>query len=456
MNSSIQSGRPTQPKTSTETTCSFKPIDDSSMSLLLLKGLVAGLAAGTVVTFGMITFLPKQAQSDALQRAETGLNLTTTGAGVGGLLGLVWAAADQRRRRRASWQEWRSFVVQRKHPESVEITSFELRPVEGGPLPPYLAGQFLTLELQIPGEAKPVLRTYSLSDFPGGDAEFDHYRISVKREPAPKGLDVQPGLASNFLHDHVKEGTALRVRRPAGSFVLETCSSEPIVLVSNGVGITPMLAMLKAAVAQCPERQIWFVHGCRNSEYHAFRADVEGLTSSRPNLHLHVAYSRPLDGDEGHYQSQGYVDGALLQQLVQGQAAYYLCGSPAFMDSLVTALEQAGVQPAAIRFERFSQAPRVTPPTVEAPVNSCEVFFGRSERRATWDGSNPDQSLLELAEASGLKPAFACRAGVCGTCTTRIRSGAISYLADPTAEVAPASALICIARPAIDTLELDQ
>jgi ferredoxin-NADP reductase len=426
------------------------------MSLLLLKGFGAGVAAGTIVTYGMITFLPRQGQSDALDQARTGLSQTSTGAGVGGLIGLVWAAADQRRRRRAPWQGWRRFVVERKHPESAEITSFEFRPADGGPLPAYLAGQFLTLELQIPGVAKPVLRTYSLSDFPGGDRAPDHYRISVKREPAPKGLDVPPGLASNFLHDHIKEGTTLNLRPPAGSFVLDTASSEPIVLVSNGVGITPMLAMLKAALAQSPERQIWFVHGCRNSEHHAFRADVETLSHSHPNLHLHVAYSRPLTGDEGHYQSQGYVDGALLQQLIKEPAAYYLCGSPAFMDSLVMALEQRGVQPAAIRFERFSQAPRVTPPTAETPVNSCEVHFCRSNRRATWDGSHPDQSLLELSEATGLRPAFACRAGVCGTCTTRVTSGKVTYLTDPTAEVAPGTALICIARPASQTLELDQ
>jgi ferredoxin-NADP reductase len=426
------------------------------MGLLLLKGLVAGLAAGTVATFGIITLLPAPPQANALERAQAGLRQTTSGAGLGGLAGLLWVAAEQRRRRRNPWQGWRRFVVQRKHRESAEITSFELRPVGGGPLPRFLAGQFLTLELQIPGQAKPVLRTYSLSDYPGSDAHPDHYRISVKREPAPKGLDVPPGLASTYLHDQVEEGTHLNIRPPAGNFVLDSDSTEAIVLVSNGVGITPMLAMLKAALKLCPQRPIWFVHGCRNSDYHAFQSDVEGLAEAHPNLHLHVAYSRPRPDDEGHYQSQGYVDGALLQQLIQGQAAYYLCGSPAFMDSLVMALQQAGIGPEAIRFERFSQAPRATPATTVTPVNSCEVHFYRSDRRVTWDGSNPEQSLLELAEANGVRPPSACRAGVCGTCTTRVQSGKVDYLADPTAVVPPGSALICIARPASETLELEQ
>ena len=426
------------------------------MGFLLLKGLVAGLAAGTIATFGALTLLLPLNQSDSLAQAQTALRQTASGAGVGGLAGLLWATAARRRRRRAPWQGWRCFVVQRKHQESTEISSFVLRPADRGSLPPYWAGQFLTLELQIHGQSKPVLRTYSLSDFPTSDRDIDHYRISVKREPSPKGLDVPPGIASNYLHDHVQEGTTINIRPPAGSFVLDTVGDEPVVLVSNGVGITPMLAMLKAALVQMPQRQIWFLHGCRNSDYHAFRGDVEELARTHPNVHLHVAYSRPLPGDEGHYQTQGYVDGALLHRLIQGPAAYYLCGSPAFMDSLVMALQQAGVKAAAIRYERFSQAPRADQQRADAPVSSCEVQFCRSGLKATWDGSNPEQSLLELAETIGLHPASACRSGVCGTCTSRVRSGDVAYLAEPTAEVVPGSALICIARPASTTLELDQ
>lgn len=431
------------------------------MGFQYLQGLVAGLAAGTITTFAMLTLLPPASPPNSLARAQTALRQTTSGAGLGGLAGLLWAASAQRRRRRAPWQGWRRFVVRRKHAESADITSFELSPVDGGPLPTYLAGQFLTLELQIPGQGKPVVRTYSLSDYPGSDGAPDHYRISVKREPSPHGLDVPPGLASNFLHDHVQETTTLNIRPPAGNFVLNFDGSEPIVLVSNGVGITPMLAMAKAAVEQCPQRPIWFVHGCRNSQHHAFRADVEELAKRCPNLQRHVAYSRPLPSDAGHYQSQGYVDGALLQQLIQGPAAYYLCGSPAFMDSLVSALQQAGITPAAIRYERFSQVPhvmtgRAADPEAAEAVTPCEVQFCRSGRRVTWDASDPDQSLLELAERAGLKPAFACRAGVCGTCTTPVRSGRVTYLAEPSAEVGPGTALICIARPASQTLELDQ
>jgi len=426
------------------------------MPLLLLKGLVAGFAAGTVISFGLLTVGPSRAQLDPLERAQISLRQTLSGAVVGALGGLIWGAAEKRRQGRLPWKGKRPFVVRRKQPESQEITSFELRPVDGGPIPSYLAGQFLTLELQIPGQTNPVIRTYSLSDYSNNNEPPDHYRISVKREPAPKGLDVQPGLASNFLHDHVVEGTTINLRPPAGNFVLNGDGDDPIVLVSNGVGITPMLAMVKAAVSQWPQRPIWFVHGCRNSKNHAFKADIEELARTYPNLHVHVAYSRPLNGDEGSYQSQGYVDGALLQQLIPAPASYYLCGSPAFMDSLVMALQRNGVGAAAIRFERFSPAAQAAQPIAMTPVSSCEVEFSRSGLSATWDAGNPEQSLLELAEANGLQPPSACRAGVCGTCTTRVRSGSVGYLTDPRAEVAPGSALICIARPASTKLNLDQ
>lgn len=431
------------------------------MGLLLFQALIAGLAAGTVATFGALTLLPMQAQADTTARGQAQLVQTAAGAGLGGLAGLLWASAELQRRRRAPWQGWRRFVVRRKHVESAEITSFEFCPVDGGPLPRYRAGQFLTLQLQIPDQDKPVVRTYSLSDWLESDGAPDHYRISVKREPAPPGVDVPPGLASTFLHEQVVEGTILTILPPAGSFVLDSDGVEPIVLVSNGVGITPMLAMVKAAVVRWPQRPIWFVHGCRNSRYHAFQGDVEELARTHKNLHVHVAYSRPLPGDDGHHQSQGYVDGALLRQLIQGPAAYYLCGSPAFMDSLVMALQHAGVDPAAIRFERFSQSPRPMPERAAEPepaeaVTPCEVAFCLSGRTVTWDASDPDQSLLELAEGAGLQPAFACRAGVCGTCTTRVRSGSVAYLSAPSAAVDAESALICIARPASPTLALEQ
>jgi len=445
-----------------------------------LDAALAGMAAGTILAFGASSFgqLGHQVNAAATAQARR-LNLTTGGLVLGGLAGLVHAGlgnAGRRRRRQDAampspfaggdnWTGWREFVVRRKHPESAEITSFELQPVDGKPLPAFKPGQFLTIELPIPGQARPVLRTYSLSDFPPHGQPINHYRLSIKRELAPKGLNVPPGLASNFLHDHVNAGSTLRVRPPAGSFVLDTSSYKPIVLISNGVGITPMITMAKAALGQPSPRPIWFLHGCRNGPFHAFRDELASLVEAHSNLHKHIAYSRPTAEDGGHYQSEGYVDSALVRSLVGEDADYFLCGSPSFMQGMIAELRQAGIPETAIHFEVFSTSPRATTSTSGAvpeasarePVqpSSMVVSFARSGLTATWASTDPEETLLAFAEAQGVDAPFSCRSGVCGTCACRVLEGEVSYLSEPTATVTSGSALICIGRPTGDRLDLD-
>lgn len=410
------------------------------------------MAAGTIVSFCGLTLLQGPSSHEQSQPADAGLTRVLQGMALGGALGLVIPALQRRRRRAtAAWSGWREFVVSLKHRESEEVSSFLLRPRDGEPLPTFRPGQFLLIELVIPGQSKPVLRTYSLSDYPEGGAAPDYYRLSIKREPAPRGLDVPAGLASNYLHDHVEVGSCLRVRPPAGSFVLDTHVSTPIVLISNGVGITPMMAMAKAALQQPDQRPVWFVHGCRNSQFHAFADEIAALAALHNQLRVHIAYSRPQNGDQGRYQSEGRVDGALIQRLVQGPAEYFLCGSPPFMDGLITELKQAGVADTAIHFESFSRS-QSAQASGQPPA---DVHFSRSARTATWSGEEQEQSLLSLAEAEGLEPPFACRAGVCGTCATRILQGEVDYLSEPSAARQPDEVLICVARPRSRTLSLD-
>jgi len=431
-----------------------------------LEGVLVGMAAGTILAFSAGSLLlPAPATKPSTATSSKSLGFTLDGLALGGLAGLISSA--RRRRKPASghksvgnhgsdltephgdWKGWREFKVSRKHRESEEITSFELKPLDGGPLPSFEPGQFLSIELNIPGQAKPVLRTYSLSDFPSEGEAIQHYRLSIKREPAARGENVPPGLASNFMHDQVGEGSRLRVRPPAGSFVLNTGSTKPIVLISNGVGITPMVAMAKAAISQPQQRQIWFVHGCRNGQFHAFRKEIAELSQANPNFNLHIAYSRPETVDAGHYQSEGYVDGALLQALVDKDADYFLCGSPAFMQGLIGELQQAGIPPGAIHFEMFSSPRRAsTPGTTTAMEESCTtlVKFALTGRSAPWQGSDPTETLLDFAEAQGLEPAYSCRAGVCGTCACPLLEGEVSYLSEPSARVEEGSVLICVAR----------
>ena len=414
---------------------------------------LAGMAAGTVISFCALSAFVPQTFSSKIK-----LNLTLFSLLLGGAAGLIIPAAKSRNKAmvlaaQTGWSGWRNFVVSRREKESEEITSFYLQPVDPGPLPSYCPGQFLTIELIIPGELKPVVRTYSLSDFPDPKQPIDHYRLSIKKEPAPRGKDVPAGLASNFLHDHVQVGHNLRVRVPAGNFVLDTEANTPIVLISNGVGITPMIAMAKAA----GQRQVWFVHGCRNGEFHAFRSEVNLLAAQHPNINVHYAYSKSSMADQGNYHSEGRVDGALLQRLINVPADYFLCGSPPFMESLIAELKQFGINEASIHFESFNKAL----PTVKAvEANSDAAFpgakveFSDSSNSSTWSGEDPELSLLSLAEAEGLMPPCACRAGVCGTCATKLLAGNVNYINEPSAAVEPGEVLICIARPASAQVKL--
>ena len=194
------------------------------------------------------------------------------------------------------WDGYRTFCVERKEPESLTVTSFYLTAKDGRPLASYKPGQFLGFKLDMPGYEKPVLRTYTISDS-SGDAT--HYRLSIKREPPPADqMDAPPGVSSNYFHDHVEAGSELQVRAPSGDFFLheddevdgDGGKSGPVLLLSGGVGLTPMVSMLNHIVANGAKRPVWFIHGVRNGDEHAFGAHVRGLAETYANVHAHIAY----------------------------------------------------------------------------------------------------------------------------------------------------------------------
>ena len=242
----------------------------------------------------------------------------------------------------------RSLRVVDKVKESDDVTSFLFEARDGGPLPGFKAGQHLPVELEIPGREQVVSRTYSLSGSPGNT----RYRISVKREPH--------GLASRQLHDTVEVGTILDTRIPSGDFVLP-CGRCPVVLVSAGVGITPMVSMLHALSQEDGERPVWFVHGARDGAHHPLADEVRALAGTRPGILVHVAFSRPRPEDESgtHYDSKGRVDGVLLEELISGSdAQFLLCGPVSFMAAIQTALEDRGVCPDNIHTESRTRVVR--------------------------------------------------------------------------------------------------
>lgn len=238
----------------------------------------------------------------------------------------------------------RSLRVIEKIRESDEVTSFVFAARDGGPLSDFNAGQHLPIELEGTGQGCGVSRTYSLSNGPGQG----RYRISVKRH--------SQGVASRCLHDHVDVGSILSARAPAGDFVLDPSSPRPIVLVSAGVGLTPLVSMLHGLVCGGDSRRVWFVHGARDGRHHALADEVRGLAVRAPNVRLHVAYSRPRPEDElgRHYDSAGRVDGPLVEKLVpELDGDFYLCGPTGFMASVQEHLEARHVPPERIRSETF-------------------------------------------------------------------------------------------------------
>ena len=361
------------------------------------------------------------------------------------------------------WSDWRNFKIVKKEVESQEITSFYFQPVDGKSIPDFKPGQYLTIQLDIPDRDKPVIRTYSLSDYPQAK---DYYRLSIKREPSPKGLDVPPGVASNFMHDRIEVGSVIPCKPPKGKFYLEVDNDVPAVLISNGVGITPMISMASACARQNPNRHVWFIHGARNGEYHACRQQMDILKSSYPNLHVHYCYSRPNSEDEGQYHTQGYADKQLLANKIvpeikqthngSSDAEYYLCGSPKFMDSIRGGLKELDVPEDKVYFESFGGGKtkgKAEADTTQGAVESAEVTFARSNKTVTW---TPEAgSLLEFAEANGLNPDYSCRQGVCHTCTCGIESGEVEYTDEPAGEPDEGNVLICVSRPKTDKIVLD-
>lgn len=425
----------------------------------LVRSVTAALTTLSIITLASSIALGATKSKDT-SAYKAALYSSLIGAGCGALFGLVYTGKGSQQKATQvlrngdsthsteadGWKDWRNFIVIRKVKESEEITSFYLQPEDNSNLPGFQPGQFLTIKLEIPGQAKPVIRTYSLSDY---SEPHDYYRLSIKREPAPSGVDVMPGIASNFMHDHVHEGSVILAKPPSGKFILDLQKTIPAVLISNGVGITPMISMAKAAARLNPARLIWFVHGARDGRFHAFRDEVSAIAEQNPNLMIHYVYSRPREEDTGHYHSTGYVNIELIRPLVMQDAEYFLCGSPPFLDSIREGLRNTGVPDSRVFFEMFtkaSKAPAEQPlPDTNSQAGEVEIVFAQSNKTLAWQADA--DSILEFAEANDLNPPYSCRQGICGTCQCKLLEGEVDYQETPTATIDEGSVLICISKP---------
>ena len=350
-----------------------------------------------------------------------------------------------------AWTGFRRLKVTGIERESNSVISISLEDPDGGPLPPARPGQYVTLRLQPDKQERSVLRNYSLSGQPGAD----YYRITVKRE--------QHGAASGYLHTRIAVGDQLEIAAPRGTFILDQ-THAPVLLISAGIGATPVLSMLHALATEHSDRVIWWLHGARSSRDHSFAAEARALLASLPNVRTHVCYSRPRPDDlEGRdFDSAGRLTASLLAELEPPRnAEAYLCGPTPFMEEISAGLAAIGLGGTDIHTEPFGPAPGLTPGIAATPTRTPHppagergagptIEFARSNLAVPW--SDDYASLLELAEACDVPVRWSCRTGVCHNCETTLIAGTIDYNPDPVEPPADGSALICCSQPHDDVV----
>ena len=344
-----------------------------------------------------------------------------------------------------AWPGFRQMRVATIHKESESVTSFVLVPADKQSLSLFQAGQFVVLRLIIdPGKA-PVLRSYSLSDLPAAH----HLRISVKSE--------LKGIGSSFLCDRTREGDVLDVSAPRGSFTLRA-SQSPVVLLSAGVGATPVMSMLHALASEKSQREIWWIYAARNRVEHPFAEESRSLLKQLSRGRGYIVYSRPAATDQvgTDFDAAGHIDAALLKRIGVSQGSdFYLCGPSSFLQNMRDGLQTWGVPADNVHTEIFGALESITPGMAQVahtphqpqgpPGSGPPVSFARSGITVTWDSKFT--SLLELAEACDVPVRWSCRTGVCHTCMTGLIAGSISYNPEPLERPAPGNVLVCCSQP---------
>jgi MOSC domain-containing protein YiiM/ferredoxin-NADP reductase len=347
---------------------------------------------------------------------------------------------------------FRPLAVRAIEDESEDTLSLTLQDAEGTALPLPLPGQYVVLRLRPVASGRMIYRSYSLS----GQPSTERYRICVKVEPH--------GAAGTHLREHVRVGDALDVSSPRGSFVLRGGDS-PVVLLSAGIGATPVLAMLHALVSARSARQVFWLHGARDGRHHPFAAEARRLTLELASCRRYVCYSQPGAGEQHgqDFDAVGHLSRSIFEEIgIPGEADVYLCGPTRFMAEMKEALVAYGVTPARVHVEIFNGGETITPGVVSAaagpphaPSDDADtgplVSFARSGVAAHWKASRY-RNLLELAEACDVPVRWSCRTGVCHTCESGLVSGSIAYGPEPLDQPADGNVLVCCSQPLRDVV----
>jgi ferredoxin-NADP reductase/MOSC domain-containing protein YiiM len=374
----------------------------------------------------------------SLQNLLTQAGTTSTSAGNTGLTAAASSPPP-------AWAGFRSLEVTAAHEESHTVRSVNLADPDGAPLPPWRPGQSVAVRISGDETQETLIRNYSLSNWAGAG----YYRISVKRE--------KHGAASNYIHSRVRVGDTLQVAAPRGAFFL-TEAKSPVILMSAGVGVTPVLSMLHTLAATESPRQVWWLPAARDQSQHPFAAESRALLDQLSNGHTRVFYSRPEPAEQLPANTEyGRLSAAVIAQLgLPRTGDVYLCGPASFMDDVSARLVELGFEPAQIHTEIFGATAAITPGIAAAavpphlpvgpPGPGPLVQFARSGITAPW--GPPATSLLEFAEECDVPVQWACRTGVCHNCETAMISGTVDYTLEPLEPPAPGNILLCCARPA--------
>ena len=351
----------------------------------------------------------------------------------------------------AAWSGFRPARVVHVVRETETVVSLHLVAPDGSAFPPALPGQFVALRLDLGPPLPPTARSYSLSGAPGSPA----YRVSVKREPN--------GVVSRFVHSRLRPGAVVEMSAPRGRFTLNAAGT-PVLLLSAGIGATPLVSMLHALVRSGSTREVWWLHGARNGAEHAFAAEVDALLGLLPDARRHIFYSAPTATDRlgVDYTRPGRVSGDVLAALaVPTDADAYVCGPSAFMADVIGALTRLGVDRAHLHTEVFGAGEASTPgvaarplpaphPPAGAPGPGPEVTFARVGLTVPW--RDDVASLLELAEACDVPTRWSCRTGICHSCEAGLLGGSVSYDPQPVDPPADGNVLVCCAVPRDDVV----
>lgn len=406
----------------------------------------------TVAEVARLGFGLGEAREEQLTKV---LALAALGGQARGMLTRRLAALrDGERLNVGRWKGWRAFDIVAVSPAADDICAFELAAADGQPIAPYRAGQFLTVRLAEDASQAAPSRTWSLSDYCD---QPETYRLTIKRLPG--------GLGSAWMHDLT--GTRVLARPPAGRFTLDRGGFIRTVLISAGIGVTPMLAMLKAHAAREDPAPLLWLHTTRNRASHVLAVETTALLRKH-GFEGQVFYTAPDACDRlgEDFDHAGRPTPELLRTLIGAEyeirpfgrsipmegthSDFYLCGPPSFEAMVRASLLAMGVAEGAIRSESFSTLPGER----SRPVERAEVRFTRSNLTAAWS-LDDDISLLELAESLGLEPEYACRMGLCGSCETALNEGSVDYDPRPLEPPPPGRVLACCARPASERVAID-